>query len=33
LLKAGYATDPSYVDKLLSLIDQHKLLALHLESK
>ncbi len=33
LLKAGYATDPSYADKLLSLIDQHKLLALHLESK
>lgn len=33
LLKAGYATDPSYADKLLGLIAQHKLLALDLESK
>ncbi len=33
LLKAGYATDPSYADKLLGLINQHKLLDLDQENK
>lgn len=33
LLKAGYATDPYYADKLLGLIAQHKLLAIDLEPK
>jgi flagellum-specific peptidoglycan hydrolase FlgJ len=33
LLKAGYATDPSYTEKLLGLIFQHKLQALDQESK
>lgn len=33
LLKAGYATDPSYADKLLGLINQHKLLDLDQEKK
>jgi flagellar rod assembly protein/muramidase FlgJ len=28
LVKAGYATDPSYADKLISLIQRHQLLAL-----
>lgn len=32
LLKAGYATDPDYADKLLSLISQYKLQALDQES-
>ncbi len=33
LLKAGYATDPFYADKLLGLINQHKLLDLDQEKK
>jgi flagellar rod assembly protein/muramidase FlgJ len=33
LLKAGYATDPSYADKLIGLIAQHRLSALDQESK
>lgn len=28
LLKAGYATDPSYADKVISVIQRHQLLAL-----
>lgn len=32
LLKTGYATDPSYADKLLALINQHKLLGFDLGS-
>ena len=28
LAKAGYATDPGYADKVISLMNQHKLQAL-----